>query len=62
MALGNVPTHATVLITFAPDLLNSLQNEKGASTVHQQQTLVSFDNCWFSEALRTVHFSLKCQE
>jgi len=38
MALGNPRMHATMFNTFAPDVLNSLQNKKMCTcTVHQRQ-------------------------
>jgi len=34
MALGNYQTHANMFDTFAPDVLNSLQNKKCAPVLH----------------------------
>jgi len=59
MALDNDLMHANMVKTFAPDLLNSLQNKKWCTyTGHQVQILVLFDDCYFSKALRTVHFTV----
>jgi len=41
MALDKYWTHSTMFNTFAPDVLNSLQNKKTCTcTVHQLQILV----------------------
>ena len=53
MALDKDPMHATMLKSFAQDVLNSLQNRKwcNGATVHQLGILVPHDDCYFSKAL-----------
>ena len=60
MALDKDPMHATMLNSFVQDVLNSLQNRKwcNGATVHQLGILVPFDDCYFSEALCTAHFTV----
>jgi len=46
MALENDPAHMTMFNTFAPDVLNSLQNKTWCTyTVHQLQIFISFNDC-----------------
>jgi len=53
MALGNYQMHATMFNTFAPDMLNSLQNKKMCTcALHQLQIIV-----FFSKTLSTVQCS-----
>jgi len=47
MAMGNYQMHATMFNTFAPDVLNSLQNKNMCTcTVHQLRILVYFPKHW----------------
>jgi len=63
MALDNDLTHASMFNTFAPDVLNSLQNKNWCTcTVRQLRILVSFDDYYFSKALHTVHFTVQNAE
>jgi len=60
MASDTEVTHATMLNSFAQDVLNSSQNKKSWSCrlLYQLGILVSFDDCYFSKALRTAHFTV----
>jgi len=62
MTWDNDPTHATTFNTFAPDVLNSLQNNiRCTCTVHQLWILVSFDGLLFWSTVDcTLHIS-KCR-
>jgi len=51
--------HTTIFNASAQDVLNSQRNKKWCTcTAHQLQILVSFVDCYFSEALRTKHFTV----
>jgi len=58
MALDKDLTHATMLNSSSQNVLIFYRTDGNGATVHQLGILVPFHDCYFTEALRTVHFTV----